>query len=142
MADTHILISTLDLACTNTHTFWGAPLFSTSRRVPLHIQTIWWLSLSPGDLVDDDRHVHPYTPRLIACTNTPFSFTLIGAFSLHACSVTRNSRIYFTSVRLVSLVETVVFQTVLWDIRAWSACFLVHKWFLINFILRKNNSGT
>ena len=67
---------------------------------------------------------HPY-PRLIALHNTYFSLTFTGAFPLHACGVTRNWRTYFISVRLVFLVETVVLQTVLCDIRAWSARFLV-----------------
>ena len=58
-------------------------------------------------------HTHPYIcPLLMACTNAYFSFTFTGAFLLHACGVTRNWRIYFTSVRQV-LVETVVLQTVL-----------------------------
>ena len=69
-------------------------------------------------------HTYP-CPRLIACTNTYFSFTFTGAFSLHAIGVTCKWRTYFTSVRRVFLVETVVLQTVLWDIRAWSARFLV-----------------
>ena len=59
---------------------------------------------------------HTYThpcPRLMACTNTYFSFTFTGAFLLHACGVTRNWRTYFTSVRRVFLEETVVLQTVL-----------------------------
>ena len=41
---------------------------------------------------------HPY-PRLIACTSTHSSFTLTGVFSLHAFSITRNLRTYFTSIR-------------------------------------------
>ena len=61
------------------------------------------------------------TPR----SKTHFSFTFTGAFLLHTCGVKRNWRTYFISVRRVFLVETVVFQTVLWDIRAWSARFLV-----------------
>ena len=67
--------------------------------------------LSTGDLVDD---THPYPcPRLIACTDTYFSFMLTGAFLLRACSVTCNLRTYFTSVRRIFLMETVVLQTAL-----------------------------
>ena len=73
---------------------------------------------------------HPYPcPRLIACTNLYFPFTFTGAFSLHAYGVTRNWRTYFTSVRRVFLVERDVLQTVLGDIRAWSARFLVNVTF-------------
>ena len=71
---------------------------------------------------------HTYThsyPRLVALQNTYFSSSFTEAFLLHACGVTRNWRTYFISVRPVFLVETVVLQTVLWDIRAWSARFLV-----------------
>ena len=56
-------------------------------------------------------HTHS-CPRLIGYTNTYFYFTFTGAFPLHTCGVTRSWRIYFTSVRLVFLVETVVLQTV------------------------------
>ena len=69
-------------------------------------------TLSTGDLVDDDTHPYPYL-RLIACTDTYFSFMFTGAFPLHACCVTCNLHTYFTSVRRVFLVETVVLQTVL-----------------------------
>ena len=75
-------------------------------------------------------HTHTYLypcRRLIACINTSF-FTFTGAFFSHACGDTRNLRTYFTSVRWVFLVETVVLQTVLWDIRAWSTRFRVHKY--------------
>ena len=64
--------------------------------------------------------------RLVALQNTYFTFTFTGAFRLHACGVKRNWRTYFISVRRVFLVEIVVLQTVLWDIRAWIARFLVH----------------
>ena len=80
---------------------------------------------------------HPYPcPRLIACTDTCFSFMFTGAFPLHVCGVTCNLRTYFTSVRSVFLVETVVLQTVvetvvlqtvLCDIRAWSTRFLAEN---------------
>ena len=94
----------------------------------------------PGALHDTHTHTssyeleicltmtHTYThscPRLIALQNTYFSSTFTEAFLFYACGVTRNWRTYFISVRWVFLVETVVLQTVLWDIRAWSARFLV-----------------
>ena len=40
------------------------------------------------------------------CLHTYFSYTFTETFPLHACGVTRNLRTYFTSVRLVFLVET------------------------------------
>ena len=66
-------------------------------------------------------------PRLIACTNThtprgAILFHIAGAFPLHTCSVSRNLRSYFISVVRV-LLKMVVLQTVLWDIRPWSAVF-------------------
>ena len=67
---------------------------------------------------------HSY-PRLVALQNTYFSSTFTEAFLFHACGVTRNWHTYFISVQRAFLVETVVLQTVLWDIRAWSARFLV-----------------
>ena len=70
------------------------------------------------------RQTHPY-PRLIACTNKYSSFTLTSAFLVHACIFTRNLRAYFSSVGRIFLVETVVLQTVLWDIQDWSARFLI-----------------
>ena len=60
-----------------------------------------------------------------------------GAFPLHECGVTCILRTYFTSVRRVFLVKTVVLQTVLWDIRMWSARFLVED---IIFFLEKSSS--
>ena len=65
-----------------------------------------------GRVMMTDTHTYLYPcPRLIACTNTYFSFSSTGAFPLHAIGVTRNLRTYFTSVRRVFLVETVVLQT-------------------------------
>ena len=85
------------------------------------------------------KHTHLYPcARLIACTNTYFFFTFTDAFFSHACGDTRNLRTYFTSVRRVFVVETVVLQTVLWEIRAWSARFLL----LVGFIKRKAFSVT
>ena len=84
----------------------------------------------PGS--NDDRHTHTRTHThawLLAQSYIHLvvrsSFTLIGAFSLHAYSVTRNFRTYFTNVGRVFLVETVVLQTVRRNIWAWSARFLV-----------------
>ena len=51
---------------------------------------------------------------------------------------TRYLRTYFTSVRRVVLVETGVLQTVLWDIRAWSARFQVIDCKMINDISRES----
>ena len=71
------------------------------------------------------HHAHAHTTRTVALQNTYFSCTHV---------VTRNWRTYFISVRRVFLVDTVVLQTVLWDIRAWIACFLVF-WNLSQSIL-------
>ena len=85
-------------------------LLTLAGSLPLHTQTTiywrfgWWW------------HTHPY-PRLIASTNTHSSFTLTGAFPLHARRITRNLRTYFTSVGRLFLVKMVVWQAVLWDIR-------------------------
>ena len=79
------------------------------------------------------RHLYP---RFIVCTDAYFFFMFTGAFPLHACSITYNLRTYFTSVRRVFLVETVVLQTALWDIRAWSARFLV-KYSCMNILYTK-----
>ena len=81
-------------------------------------------------------YTHPYPcPRMIACTDSYFSFMFTEAFPLHACGVTCNLHTYFASVRRVFLVETAVLQTVPWDIRAWSARFLVHTWSLWDILL-------
>ena len=72
---------------------------------------------------------HTYTPipmPTLDCLHKTYFFTFTGAFFWHACGDTRNLRTYITSERRVFLVETVVLQTVLWDIRAWSARFLVY----------------
>ena len=42
--------------------------------------------VSTGELVDDDTHPYP-CPRLIACSNTYFSFMFTGAFPLHAAAL-------------------------------------------------------
>ena len=114
MTDTH----------THTHTFRGASFIALTGALPLHTRT------SSCVLEFCLMMTHPY-PRLILCTNTYFSFTFTGAFPLHACGFTRNWRTYFTTVRRVFWLETIVLQTVLWDIRAWSACFLVPSKFFI-----------
>ena len=77
-----------------------------------------------------DTHRHYYVDALLHAQTymelVAYSFfTLTGEFPLHACSVTWNLRTCFASVGRVFLVETVVMQTVLWDIRAWSVHFLV-----------------
>ena len=107
---------------TQTHIHLIAYLFLALPRAPLHTHTQvavylrfgWWW------------HTHPYPYwHLIARANTRSSFTLTVVFPLHACTVSRNLRTYFTMVGRVFLVETVVLQTVLWDIRACNTCFLV-----------------
>ena len=89
---------------------------NTHTQVVIYWRFGWWWH----------THTHLYPcPRLIAFTNTYFFFKFTGAFFSHACGDTRNFRTYFTSVRRVFLLETIVLQTVLWDIRAWGARFLV-----------------
>ena len=109
-AQAHTHIPSLDLTCAQAHThISGRASYSTFRSafiVHTHTSSYLleiWLMMT---------HSYP-CPRLIACTNTYFSFTCTGAFPLHTCAVTRNLRIYFTSVRRVFLVETVVLQTIL-----------------------------
>ena len=110
---------TLYLACAQTHSrISGRFFYSTPKSASWHTHT------SSYELEICSLIIHTYThtyPRLVALQNTCFSFTFTGAFLLHACGVTRNWRTYFI---IVFLVETVVLQTVLWDIRAWSARFL------------------
>ena len=129
---------TLDLMCAQTHPhISGRFFYSTSRNATItHPNT--HTQLFTGDLFNDDTHPYP-CPRLMACTNAYFTFTFTRAFPLHACGVTRNWRTYFTSVRRVVLVETVVLQTVLWDIRAWSVRFLV-SFILTNVTYRSRAS--
>ena len=92
-----------------THIHLGARLFlAISRRASITYTT--------NSNLSDDRYTftHPYScPRLIACTNTHFSFTFTEAFPLHACSITSNFRSYFTVVGRVYLVETIILQTLL-----------------------------
>ena len=117
--DRHTHMLNLDLTCAQTHTHSsGRFSYSTPRSASWHTHT------NSCILVICLMMTHPY-PRLVALQNTYFSFTFTGTFLLHACGVTRNWRTYFISVRRVFLVETVVLQTVLWDIRAWNARFLV-----------------
>ena len=112
MTDTHSPMPTLDRVRKQ---HFGARLSYLHERFPyLHTQ------------VAVQQH-----PLLIACTNTQtprdaFLFHTYMSVPLHACSVTRNSHICFTSVGWVFLVETVALHSVLWDIRACRACFLVH----------------
>ena len=114
----HMYTLMLDLMGAWTHTHIWCVLFTTFPGVlPLHTHTSScrleiWLMMT---------HTHAQA-WLLAQTHF---FTFTGGFPLHACGVTHNMRTYFTSVRWVFLVETVVLQTVLWDIRAWSASFLV-----------------
>ena len=87
----------------HTHTSRGAPLIALPGTLSLHTHTssclleIW--------LMMTHTYIHPYScPRLIAGTNTYFSFTFTEAFPLHACGVTCNLHSDFTSVPCVFLV--------------------------------------
>ena len=123
---------TLAMTCAQTHThisgrFFIAHLWALFIALPvaLPLHTHTRSCVLEICLLMTHAYMHPYPcSRLIACTNTYF-FTFTGAFPLHACGVTRNWCTYFTSVWRVFLVEAVVLQTVLWDIRAWSARFVV-----------------
>ena len=126
---THPHAHSWSYVCTNTHTHLGVRHLSITHTISCVLE-IW--------LMTTHTYTHPYPwPRLITCTITYFSFTFTGAFPLHACGVTRNWRTYFTSVRRVFLVETVVWQTVLWDIRVWRDRFLV----FLMLLLRPTGSG-
>ena len=117
---THTPMPTLDLTCvqTHAHTSRGASFIALPGALLLRTHT------SSCVLEICLMMTHP-CPRLMTCPNTYFSVTFTGAFPLHACGVTHHWRTYFTSVRRGFLVETVVLQTVLWDIQAWIASFLV-----------------
>ena len=133
MTDTHThthtntAMPTLDLGAHISERFF----YSNSRAASItHAHTQTSSCVLEICLMMTHTYAHPYPcPRVIAFTSPYFSFTFTEAFPLYACGVTRNWRTYFTSVRRVCLVETVVLQTVLWDIRAWSARFLVAIFF-------------
>ena len=136
MTDTHIRTHThihaYPWSCvrTNTHTSRGASFIALPGALhDTHTHTHTHTHTSSYELEICLTMTHTYThsdPRLVALQNTYFSSTFTEAFLFHACGVTRNWRTYFIRVRRVFLVETVVLQTVLWDIRAWSARFLVN----------------
>ena len=110
------------IACTNTHL--GTRLsYALPLAHSLHTHTSSWLLKSGATMTP--TYTHPYK-SLIACTNVHLeahsSFTLSEVFTLHGCSITRDLR----TVGRVFLVESVVLQTVLWNIRAFSAHFLVN----------------
>ena len=109
-------MSTLYLTGAQTHTHLRAASNSTSRSASITHAHSCLLEIRLMTYMYTHTHTHAW---LFAQTH------ITGTFPLHACGVTRNLRTYFTSVRRVFLVETVVVQTVLWDIRAWSARFLV-----------------
>ena len=133
----HTPMPTLDLTCTQTHShISGRFFYSTPWSASWHTHTSSYeLEIR---LMMTHTYTHPY-PRLVALQNTYFSFTFTGAFLLHACCVTRNWRTYSISVRRAFLVETVVLQTVLWDIRAWSARLLVYL-VRLSFVIDNRNS--
>ena len=134
MRDTHTPMPNLYLMCAQTHShILGRFLYSTPRSASWHTYTHTSSYELETCLMMTHTYTHPY-PRLVALQNTYFSFTFRGAFLLHACGVKRNWRTYFISVRRVFLVETVVLQSALWDIRAWSARFLVN-WCVIKLHL-------
>ena len=106
-----------------THIYLGARiLLALSGLLPLHTQTSSYLLEIWSMMTDTHTHTHTPMPTVDSLhKNTHSSFMLTGAFPLLA----RNLRTYFTSVGRVFFVETVVLQTVLLDIRAWSCRFLV-----------------
>ena len=119
---THTYAHPWSYVCTNPHThIWCAPFTALPGVLPLHTHTSSclleiWLMMT-----------HTYTPipmPTLECLHKHI-FLLHVYRSSRACGDTRDLRSYFTSVRRVFLVETVLFQTVLWDIRTWSARYLV-----------------
>ena len=116
----------------NTHIHLGARLLRISRSASLT-----YAHTRSGLLESEDKtYIHTPVPMLtLDCllkhiypyfkiTGSFLFFTITERVLFYACNVTRNLRTYFTSVERVLLVKTVVLQTVLWDIRAWSAFFL------------------
>ena len=83
-------------------------------------------------MTDTQTHTHTSINCLhkkhIATPRCASSFAITGASALHTYRViTRNLCIYFISLGRVFLVEMIVLQTMLFDIRAWSACFLLYS---------------
>ena len=93
----HTPIPILDLACSNTHTFRGRLFSAISGAPPLHSHTSTCLLEIWLRMTVTHTRTHPY-PHLIACTNTHFFSTVIGAFSLHACSVTHPTWVLISPV--------------------------------------------
>ena len=121
MTDTHTPMPNLDITCAQTHShISGRFFYSTSRS------SSWHTHMCTGDLFNDDTHTHTHTHTHVSLHYTTHislsrlqeRFSCTHA-ALHATGV------LISSVWRVFLVETVVLQTVLWDIRAWSARFLV-----------------
>ena len=132
----HIDLLTVGVYASNHRVVYTIRISMTTRHLDTHTHrnththtavywrfVCWW-----------HTYTHSY-PCLIALHSKYFSITFTWAFPLHACGVTRNWHTYFTSMRRIFLVETVVLQTVLWDIRAWSARFLVLFVFNCNIYL-------
>ena len=135
---THIHTPTLtvNFAYTNTHTYQGTPFFQDISWEGEPSITYTHNSCLPKiglTMIDPYTHTHTHA-WLPAQTHIHLVarsfFSLTGASPLHECSVTLDLRTYFTSVEWVFLVETIVLQSVLWDIRAWSARFLVCALFM------------
>ena len=55
MRHIHTSVPTLNLVCTNTHTYRGGTQSAHPGAIPLHTDK----QLSTGDLVDDETHIHP-----------------------------------------------------------------------------------
>ena len=115
--------TTLDFACTNAHTSRGAPLVSASRIASI---TYTDKQLSTGDLVGDDINTLIPIPTLDSLHKRPFLLHAYWSVSLTRTQHYTQFAFFYSSVGRVFLVETVVLQTVLWDIRAWIARFQVN----------------
>ena len=118
----------------HTHTSRGTSLIALPGALPLHTHT--QKQVCTGDLLDDGTHIQTHiTLATLDCLHKHlFLLHVYRSIPLHTCGVTTlNWSTYFTSVQRVFLVETVVLQTVLWDILAWSARFLVLIFFSLLF---------
>ena len=104
------------------------------RCVSIRIHTYTSSCLVESAVNMTDTHPCLYA-RLIACTNTHTPLAAFFFNNYRSFSFTRNLDTYYTSVGRVFLVETVVSQTVLRDIRAWSAFILVYT-YITRYILK------
>ena len=120
MTDTHSYLRLISHAPTHIH-LWARFFSALPGVLPLHTHTSSCL-LEIWLMISTHTHSHTHT-ALLAPTHIPFMIT--GTFPLYAYNVTRNLYTYFLSVWRVFLVETLILQTVLWDIFEWSARFIV-----------------